>query len=129
MGNKLQVHRYMCTGVIYFILTTIQFKQKAWYMTIRFLGICIVVFRVGLLVVSDEENPSYWTIGMALQVCNLLSFVTVICGACEVSLYSTRHKSLHEWHTLPGQLEEYSRSSVKDQRNPNVETLSRTPTP
>ena len=61
MGNKLQVHRYMCTGVIYFILTTIQYKQKAWYVTIRFFEMYIIVFRVGLVLVSDEENPSYWT--------------------------------------------------------------------
>ena len=61
MGNNLQVHRYMCTGVIYFISTTIQYEQKAWYMTIRFFEIYIVVFRVGLLFESEEENPSYWT--------------------------------------------------------------------
>ena len=61
MGNKLQAHRYMCTGVIYFILITIQYKQKSWYMTIRYFEIYIIVFRVGLVLVSDEENPSYGT--------------------------------------------------------------------
>ena len=61
MGNKLQVHRYMCTGVIYFISTKIQFEQKTWYVTIRFFKIYNIVLRVELLLVSDEENPSYWT--------------------------------------------------------------------
>ena len=41
-------------------------------------------------------------LGIALQVCTLLSFVAVICGACEDILYSPRHKNLHERQTLPG---------------------------
>ena len=111
MGNKLQVHRYMCTCVIYFTLTTIQYEQKTWYVTIRFIDIYIIVLRVGLLLNQKKRTPVIGLhieitrpqdLGIALQVCNLLSFVAVICGACEVTLYSTRHKILHEWQTLPG---------------------------
>ena len=31
MGNNLQVYIYMCTGVIYFISTTIQCEQSMVY--------------------------------------------------------------------------------------------------